>query len=332
MKKSPIKTNKRNIIELKKHDKIMFENLVFNNEFKRLAEKKSIVYLQLREKSQLEKDNTHFFKYMDLESAILSLRNNNLRFVEPTRWEDKFESRFYNADYSHVTSSSYETPFLYACCMSMKAHNEAAWKVYSYGKVGLGAHCVQFKINRNQFRKELIQSVNVEKESIIFEGLVTYTSETIIKNLHKKWYKTKSGKVLINTNHKSFFVPFDIMKYMNLLLLKRDYFQHENEIRFFVIPPKNLPKGKLSRNKGISVQGSALFVSIDWANVIEEIRIDSKCTDLEYSIFKDACLLLLKNSNRYIKTRTKRDKNKLEKMFTPIKTDIYGNRKRVTIE
>ena len=325
-------TNKNgNIIEIKNYDTPRFANALFANEFEVLTSSNNVKYYQLSNKFVPEKDTAYFYKYMDLESALLSLRNGNLRFQEPTRWEDKYEGRFYNADFSNVSTKTTDYPFLYACCMTIKPHDDAAWKVYSYGKIGIGAHCVQFKINRNKFRKEIANS-SKSKKSEIYEGLVTYIKEEIISNIHKKTYKDYKGNIKTNVNYNTFFSVFDRLKYLNLLLLKRDYFRHENEVRFFVIPsiaPKI--KGKLSRKDGKDVYGEPLDIEIDWANIIEEIRIDSKCTDLEYELFKDACIKLIKSSNRYNSCK-KREQNKLEKKFTPIKTDVYGKRRSVTIE
>ena len=46
--------------------------------------------------------NRFLYKYMDLESAIISLTNGSIRFVEPYTWQDKFEGRFYRASYEKV--------------------------------------------------------------------------------------------------------------------------------------------------------------------------------------------------------------------------------------
>lgn len=333
MKTTKKMKNRWSEIEIKLYDNIRFANRSFEDEFRKIQDDNKLNYYQISDSFPLEKDISYFYKYLDLESALLSLKNGTIRFVEPTRWDDKFEGRFYNAKFHNVSTDSQDTPFLYACCMSVKPHDEAAWKVYSYGKVGIGAHCVQIKLNRNQFRKELIKSNSLTVNTSIFEGLVTYTSETIISGIHKKDYKTKKGVTKSNDNYIRFFSGFDRLKYLNLLLLKRDYFKHENETRFFVVPevaPK--PKGKRYRMNGKDVYGIALDIKIDWANVIEEIRIDSKCTELEYNIFKDECLKLLRSSTRYASTIVSRDRNNLEKKFTPIKTDIYGKRHSVTIE
>lgn len=323
----------RSVAELRDYDYVRYISDVYKKEYKELMNKKGVFYYQLSDNFLAERDKSYFYKYLDLESALLSLRNKNLRFVEPTRWEDKFEGRFYNADYTNVSKNPDDSPFLYACCMSVKPHNEAAWKVYTYGKVGLGAHCVQFKINRFQFRNELIKSKAVKRGFTIFEGLVTYTSELTINNLHKPRFCTES-KGISKENHyyKSFFSSFGLCHYLNLLLLKRDYFRYESEIRFFIMPPKApQPKAKKSQKNGTTVYGKDEFFDIDWANVIDEIRIDSHCTQLEYDIFKDACLELLTESNRY-KIAKKREQKELLKKFTPIKTDVYGTRRFVTIQ
>ena len=330
-----IYTNRKRsqVDDFKEIEYIKYINDAYDREYRLLMYNKGVNYLQLCDNFLPEKDKSYFYKYMDLESALLSLRNKNIRFVEPTRWEDKFEGRFYNADYQNVSKNPDDTPFLYACCMSVKPHNEAAWKVYTYGKVGLGAHCVQFKINRFQFRNELIKSKAVKRGFTIFEGRVTYTSEFTINNLHKAKYCTESkGGSRKNNYYNHFFSPFGLSQYLNLLLLKRDYFLYESEIRFFIRPSKPpQPKAKRTQISGTTVYGKDEFFDIDWANVIEEIRIDSHCTQLEYDIFKDACLELLRSSDRYTSCK-KRDQKELEKKFTPIKTDIYGKRHSVTIE
>ena len=35
--------------------------------------------------------NRYLYKYMDLESAIISLTKGTVRFLEPYTWQDKFE-------------------------------------------------------------------------------------------------------------------------------------------------------------------------------------------------------------------------------------------------
>lgn len=317
----------QSVIDIRYHDYLLYNDQNASEEIRNNCGMKNMVYYQFTHKFNSERINSCFWKYLDLESALLCLRYGNIRFVEPTRWEDKYEGRFYNADYTHVCSDTNAYPFLYACCMSHKPHNEAAWKVYSYGKTGLGAHCVQFKINRSRFRLELIK--NAEDLSCIAEGNVLYCEEDIINSLHEKEIDTTKGKV-DNQNHFNFFNSFDFGKYINLLLLKRDYFIHENETRIFLIP-RNAPQEK-SKVSGI-LYGIHKDVPIDWGNIIEEVRIDSKCTNLEYELLKEACLKLLPPFDAENGTdEDLRNWQKRRERLTPIRTDIYGIRKSITIE
>lgn len=321
------KANPTSVIDIRRCDLLRYIDTDATIEIDYNCEKKNLHYYQFTHKFNSERTNSCFWKYLDLESALLCLRNGNIRFVEPTRWEDKYEGRFYNADYKNVCSDEKQTPFLYACCMSHKAHNEAAWKVYSYGKTGLGAHCVQFKINRSRLRLELIK--NSKDFEFIVEGHVQYCKENIINKLHEKEEETPRGKVP-NENYNKFFKSFGIIEYINLLLLKRDYFQHEHETRIFLIP-RNAPQEK-SKLSG-SQYGTYIDIPIDWGNIIEEVRIDSKCTSLEYDLLKEACHKLLppfdeqKASDEDFEKRQKQSKR-----LTPISTDIYGTRKNIVIE
>lgn len=314
-------------IDIRNYDYLFYIDRDASTELWNHCEEKNLKYLQFTHKFNSERTNSHFWKYLDLESALLCLRHGNIRFVEPTRWEDKYEGRFYNADYSNVCQDSNEYPFLYACCMSHKPHNEAAWKVYSYGKTGLGAHCVQFKINRSRLRLELVK--NAEDLKFIAEGNVLYYKEALINDLHKKEIGEKGNKKL-NINYSNFFDNFNLGNYINLLLLKRDYFQHENETRFFLIP-KQAPQEKSKESGG--QYGSHKDISIDWGNIIEEVRIDSKCTALEYDLLTEACYKLLPKFDA--ENSTEEDLinwQKRRERLTPIRTDIYGVRKTIVIE
>ena len=59
--------------------------------------------------------NKTVYKYMDFETAIICLTSSSIRFVEPTEWYDKYEGRFYNANYIRICKDTYLTPILYAC-------------------------------------------------------------------------------------------------------------------------------------------------------------------------------------------------------------------------
>ena len=102
-------------------------------------------------------------------------------------------------------------------------------------------------------------------ELTIYEGVVTYMSETELNKIHKK-----------NSPHYfDLFEYFDLDKYLSLLLLKRRAFEFEKEIRFIV-------------NSKIEIQDS-LDINIDWKSALECIRVDSKMTQQETTLFKNYC-------------------------------------------
>ena len=315
------------VIDIREFDYLRYVDSDASNELWGYCDDKKLEYLQFTHKFNSERTNSYFWKYLDLEAALLCLRNGNIRFVEPTRWEDKYEGRFYNANYSNICQDPTEYPFLYACCMSHKPHNEAAWKVYSYGKTGLGAHCVQFKINRSRLRLELAK--NADNLRYIAEGNVLYYKEALINDLHKKEIGDK-GEKKFNVNYSQFFNQFNFSKYINLLLLKRDYFKHENETRIFLIP-EQAPQEKSKESGGL--HGIHKDIPINWGNIIEEVRIDSKCTNLEYDLLKEACHNLLPKFDAENGTEDDlRNWQKRKDCLIPIRTDIYGVRKNITIE
>ena len=129
---------------------------------------KNCYYIGDRKKQQ------YMYKYMDIETAIKCLKGQNVMFVEPTLWPDKYESRFYTANYSKILSESTEvTPKLYACCFTFSRASEAAWKTYSYEKTGIASRCVQFRINKRLFR-EALNVYAKGNDCKIYEGPIDY--------------------------------------------------------------------------------------------------------------------------------------------------------------
>ena len=245
---------------------------------------------------------SNLYKYMDLESALLSLdktpqKNPNLRFVEPTSWEDQYEGRFYNATYDNIPNDPTRAPFLYACCFSAKKENEAAWILYSHGRNGLACRCVEFSLNRAKLRNQLVSNL---RDCTLYIGAVNYQSMTMIDNLHLSNI-TLNGTIKKNEDYYKYFEKFSREKYINLLLLKRPAFEHEKEVRIFIVP--NLPnKGKTRRdnNGNLTQPATPKFVDIDWIDVIEEIRIDKNCSDYEKRLLRDSINRLLQEKQNTV--------------------------------
>lgn len=203
------------------------------------------------------------YKYMSLDVFIISLYSVKWRFFEPSKWNDKFEQRFYCANYNNA---SWHVPQVFATCLTRAKNSEAAWKVYSSG-LGLNSKCVQLELDVVELRKQL-RNLGYNFE----EKLVEYTSEYEILNLHKIKYK----------NYSKYFKPFTIKSFLELLSLKRNAYTYEQELRLFMF--KN---GSGKRN--ISSKASNVDFNIKWKSVIKKIRIDKNCSEAELIAVQRAC-------------------------------------------
>lgn len=221
---------------------------------------------KIKEEVRDRKLYTKVYKYMTIETFLVSLYAKTWRFFEPNKWNDKFEQRFYCADYKNI-GMEHMTPQLFATCVTREKNSEAAWKVYSHGQ-GLGSHCVQLELDIDKLRIELIKN-----DLKIAEMYVEYKEEKFILELHNK-NKSKA--------YEAYFSSFSLKKFLKLLTLKRNAYKYENEIRLFAIP-----KGNASRSIGNDSQSKDL--AIDWSKVIRKVRIDEACTDAELISIQQAC-------------------------------------------
>ncbi len=206
------------------------------------------------------------FKYMTIEAFLLSLYGRSWRFQEPSKWDDKFEQRFYCANYK-IPGAVGNTPQLFATCVTRAKNSEAAWTVYAHGQ-GLGAHCLQLEIDIVELRSQLKASNNK-----IVEKQVDYKDERYILELHKKRSK----------NYSKYFGSFSFDKFIDLLTLKREAYMYEQEVRLFVIPDMNVStRNKLKKAK-------PLDITVDWKKIIKSVRIDKNCSAGELKAIQQAC-------------------------------------------
>lgn len=214
------------------------------------------------------------YKFLSFDSFRLTLKS-GLQFSEPKIWPDKFERRFYNADYSLLGNLKEKLPRqVYACCMALEGYSESAWKNY----VGTGEICVRITINRNKFLKALKQWVKTNTEYTGYEGKVLYRPRFIIANVHKRNIQA-TRNIYAAVFGKS---QFSLDDFLSLLLLKRVDFEHEKEVRYFLVPEteeKNLLHNKLYVE----------FTDSEWNDIIEQIVLVDPCNSngISYKVFEE---------------------------------------------
>ena len=263
--------NEKNVItlEIKKSESTSFFSRVETTPARQIAYKfKEIDNGQYSISNENEMRYSKVYKYMTLETFLTSLYCGTWRFFEPSKWNDKFEQRFYCANYTIPTAIG-NTPQLFATCVTRERNSEAAWKVYSHGQ-GLGARCLQLELDIVELRKQL-RATDYQFE----ERQIEYIPENVILDLHKKR----------KPYYKEYFTSFTLESYLRLLSLKRDAYTYEKELRLFMIPHNGN-----RRNKGKKAQ--SMDVSIDWKKIITKVRVDKKCSDAELVSIQRACFTI----------------------------------------
>lgn len=252
------------IIEVKKSKSTSYFSRLKSSPNRQIAYK----FKERDGKLQVVKDRemrySSIFKYMTVDAFLTSIYCSNWRFSEPSKWSDKYEQRFYCANYQ-FNSGLTNPPQLFAACVTREKNSEAAWKVYCHGQ-GLGAHCLQLELDVVELRKQLRNSGYKFEEKA-----VEYISECVILNLHKK-----------KDDYDKYFSPFTLDTFLDLLSLKRDAYTYEKEIRLFIIPDGNGARNKCKKAK-------AKNLDVDWAKLIKRARVDKKCSDAELASIQRAC-------------------------------------------
>lgn len=262
--------------------------------FKQKKEENNVQYKRLGSPS---KNTAFFYKYLSLDVALTIFRKKfdkekqkevtlqTIRFVEPPHWDDQYESRFYSANYGRVKNNSGNTPKLYATCFTPREESEPAWQIYNRDKDGIGKRCVQFKLNQLGLRQELVNNL---KNCMIVEGRVEYKSKHDIRTLHLSTNENGSHSKVYD----KYFSSFTLDNYINLLLLKRTAFEHEQEVRIFIIFDDNKSSKALTKD-----DAKYKDIHLNWLYMLEGIKVDPKCSDIEMELLQDEINQLIEDSS-----------------------------------
>lgn len=208
------------------------------------------------------KGKRKLYKFLDLESFFKTL-DNGLMFSEPYCWPDKFESRFYHANFSHLSCDEPMPRQVFACCMTTAKCSEVAWK--NYLRIASGSnqlacpYCVRLTLKRAPLLKLFSQWAKNNGGFAIYEGGIEYYRRFTIENMHLPNQKGSTGI------HNAFFRKgvFTLDDFLSLLLIKRDDFKHEEEVRYFVVPKERIPV----------CRHFIKLTKLDWSQIIENITL-----------------------------------------------------------
>lgn len=281
-----------------------------------------------------------YYKYFPIETAVKCLKNGTMAFVEPSRWNDAYESLYYEADYSLVSSNYKDHPRVFATCVTNQKYDEPAWRTYS----GDDNICVQFELDRFKLRYALLKTI--DDNDSIYEGIVQYASKYIIESISQKTRtNAKTGMVTNNKFYDEFITHkgklFCVDNYLNLLLLKRKDFEHEKETRFFIIKNQdNVDEAEKAKAKTIEISDATkreivvnrgeviVLKDIDWIGILKSITINADFDSLPYHELKSVIDQLIDS-----KVTDSVLNDEYKKKLTPIPYLVYGTKPPIiTIE
>jgi hypothetical protein len=147
------------------------------------------------------------------------LVNKELAFVNPSLWNDSFEKRYLDTDY---TDLGFKQPKIYCMCFATKIENEEAeWRFYSFKKM----MTIRYRLNIETLLEVLSEFAKIN-DFEVFIGNVNYElSKKELQSLH-----------LPKSKHfDSYFKEFSFEKYLGIMTLKPKERKNENELRIFMV-------------------------------------------------------------------------------------------------
>lgn len=206
----------------------------------------AVKFVNITESDFLNKKLLH--KYMPLESALATIKDQYMWFANPVVWKDPFEKRFIEAKYK-VGTTEKDFPLngrVFCSCLTQTQTSEAYWNTYLNGQIG-----ISFNIRR----EKLLEILNGLPDCEVYIGTVSYQRTSEIK------------KKLSDIDSLQNITPFSISNrdlQIKLLLLKRIAFQYENEVRILIV------KSVKTQERGIKIP----FGKIMPNELIDRLTID----------------------------------------------------------
>lgn len=160
------------------------------------------------------------YRYMPISRVMEMLRTKEICAVYPILWNDPYESKYLETDYTRL---GYSQPKIYCICFRNDVDNEeASWKIYADG--------VEPTI-RVSFKANILFNVlnNFAKENhckLYLSNAIYDHSREEINNLHEE----------SSTHFTKYFKDFSEEKYLTIMSIKRKAFKYENELRIFLVP------------------------------------------------------------------------------------------------
>lgn len=202
------------------------------------------------------KKEDKIYRYISLIQFMSLVENNTIYLTRLTVWDDTWEVPSINLP-TMKDNGGIQYPLysggsdLFGQCWTLKKESDAMWRIYSPTKDGI-------KISTSIEKLELIQGLNHSAINKVY-----YYNDLI--------YGLKATQKFSGLSH-----------LFSDGLIKRDAFEHEEEVRLITRNDKRLIGDKVS-------EGNYIDFKVNPFELIEEIVIDPRCSDNYLSTITKYC-------------------------------------------
>lgn len=179
--------------------------------------------------------DSYVYKYIRLEYLLSMLKNKKLRVDKVSTWEDPYENFFMKEDFytyapfykKNIPVSTEEiSKRLYGQSWTLKEESDAMWRIYSSKEGGIEKKAVKVKVNVDS----------------LFDLVYTGDHCMATTSIGKIQYKTANEIEEWRNNLDKKYPPIDFHKFSEeCLFMKRDSFQHEEEVRIIISEDTDKP-------------------------------------------------------------------------------------------
>jgi len=227
-----------------------------------------IKFINIKDEDNFIKEKPVLYKYLPLENALRNLKSKSIWLANPKKWEDPFEYRFLNAEYTDKKGLKSYFPYkerTFATCLTREPSSEAQWNAYSKDSLA-----IRFSIDTKILLEQLSNYAINNKLHVVLGNVEYHKRKDItVDSLERLMFNEEKDGTKINKNLK------DIDFCARLVLLKRRDFSYEKEVRIIVF-----------KDKSIKADGILFNYECDNKTLIKQLMISPKVNDSTFDMLK----------------------------------------------
>ncbi|MDP2023973.1 MAG: DUF2971 domain-containing protein [Hydrogenophaga sp.] len=195
-----------------------------------------------------ESKSTNLYRIVPFERAVQLFTRRTLYFSSPRAWDDPYEVA---VEHSHSNS-------MFAQCWSSKSMSDAMWRIYSPNALG-----IRIGTTRQRIHSELTKALKAGQIGKFSIKDVRYAKSKVVQTNFRNL-----SKILEKTSQFEFAVA--------ALTIKRDAFEHEQEVRVVVADDEWSSENNLLGRE----------VQVDPVELVRSILVDPRAPEEYLAAYK----------------------------------------------